>query len=699
MSFKSKLKFSLIYTVLGINTLFPNFKKEVLKIGLKSNYSLTTKIKEFQKPFDENNFSKLNVTNCIDYLKLNDIYHISEKDLVTIVQSINTNKDVFGTSKRKNPFNNDYFTKSKDDDRELITNIDEYVQTLTNKYFVIKKEDSKTNLTIADLIGSSNSKIVLRNIIKNNNLYGLVDYNKFHNKIECQLNTQKIVSTVISTLIKLKNPYYDTVNYSTHCNLIRNVKYNNTNNESKNTLFDKVTDFFKSEFKIKNENLEGTFSYKGKSSLELLYELDNDGKNKGKQSRLPDETTVLINTNNVVTAALKPKLSNKVERSEPKAEASSLFTILKNYNIDELQALYIINKHDDNIKSIKSSGKKTKNEVYFATTNDGRKRIIKFTFEKEEAYIENKILHEFGKHEVLSLWNAKSFTEDVIEVNNKDINSYLSIQEDISDRTSYAPDINLKSRTKVGLANYLNFWMDRLAELNAYGTPIYEKIGINQTIHEKFNDKRIDKSRNLNKKIHSEFFYNTEEFQQIIFEKYQQNKKTALHTDLLNNRLGSMVIDYGNAAIGNELSDVQSILGDPNIQIKSGFKIDDDDKLHFLKRYFMKYHSIMRPSESLEQIEMLSKYESKNRLNELIALTNAEQQTIIPYLYFKDKKSSVEAQQLGIFMYNLNLHAPTEKDQINIDLCKGIYSPNAFVKILETDNKKVYNIRLLNESA
>jgi hypothetical protein len=238
----------------------------------------------------------------------------------------------------------------------------------------------------------------------------------------------------------------------------------------------------------------------------------------------------------------------------------------------------------------------SKNQVYFLSDKQGRKKVLKFVNNKEEADIECLVNYHFSTHRILKTNIARGYNEIPIEVQVGDTKKHLVVQEDRRDKANYALQQMLDKGNKEQLFSYLNYWMRKLAEFHFYGTLIMNKLGNYakaRSIIKDADDERIK----VGKYKHDPVLRSECAARDI------EGGNIFIHQDLrYENRLCQTALDWGHAGRGNYLLDPVKLLSDSAVQKRINDRSELTEEQY--KRLLQTYLNTMRMLKKLPEVEL-----------------------------------------------------------------------------------------------
>jgi len=319
---------------------------------------------------------------------------------------------------------------------------------------------------------------------------------------------------------------------------------------------------------------------------------------------------------------------------------SLLYTLVRS-NVCEGDAQAIIAFFEGEILGGRPSDIKGKNSVYEINVTDrfGKKQVIKFVRDREEARIESLVNYHFSRDPVLRNFVPGSSLEKPIELNVGDESFYLTIQEEVNGRADARLDNLLRSGSKRDRDAYLSYSMKVLANMHVRGTAIMNQLAkysldgeVRELAGKKaqnlVREKDYDRREVLGIKLDNGFISN-------LAESGIQDRDWFIHADLkYENKIGQFYIDWGISGKGNPYLDLARVFVDNTVQRAS--PLIEDEITYFISGYLRERNRIMGlPAPSHDEVE--KGYVEYQQMEYLLA------SSLGPYLMVKDKPTPNEA--------------------------------------------------------
>ena len=242
------------------------------------------------------------------------------------------------------------------------------------------------------------------------------------------------------------------------------------------------------------------------------------------------------------------------------------------------------------VESGKTIDLETKNQVYFLKDIYGNKKVIKFVDSKKEAELEVAVNKKFGEHHVLKQYVAGTDQDTPIEFEINGETKYAVIQNDITHKAF--PEIekamlkNEKSRHQ-----YVEHWMRTLARIHHYGSEIMSELGMT-TPAETISCMPGREKDLMRLEDCAETRNNLDKIKDLV-EEATTYQTSFIHFDAKpENRMGTRLIDWGNAGWGSHYLDVSMILNDTRIPLSN------EEKEHFVKQYIQQRNELIKQERS-----------------------------------------------------------------------------------------------------
>ena len=230
---------------------------------------------------------------------------------------------------------------------------------------------------------------------------------------------------------------------------------------------------------------------------------------------------------------------------------------------------------------------KCKNLVFYLKDKKGRRKVVKFSYDRDQAFTETFTNFHFGRHPELSQVVPLSEMISPIKCTAGGRVAYLAIQDDVTDKADNRLDAMFMSGRKKSVMNYLSSTVRNLARIHIYGTEMMnmlreemqKNIGFIPTAARVVRDTTLDLMEEL-KEVDKSLLYG-------IKEANIEAGITWINGDCWSlNRKGQFFLDWGNAGFGNYLIDLAKILHDPNI-----YTVVPQTERDGFNRYFLgEYH-------------------------------------------------------------------------------------------------------------
>lgn len=234
------------------------------------------------------------------------------------------------------------------------------------------------------------------------------------------------------------------------------------------------------------------------------------------------------------------------------ANPDKLLEQLIQHGVAEVDAQIILKEFED-LADASPTKLKTKNVVYHINDRNGKRKILKFVTQKEEAEIEAKVNYYFSRHPMLAQYIPRSDLEQPIAVLVGDSVKYLTVQEEVIENAPRS----------------LGYWIKALARMHVYGSQIMNALGVTKQalgLAREKDDERLEEGS---------IVYEASVREDTIGA-YLGKNQTFIHRDFRRvNRRSGFALDWGHAGWGEALIDLSALLLDYELQAGNPFTESD----------------------------------------------------------------------------------------------------------------------------